>query len=125
MQESGENYLETIFLLQRENGKVRSVDVARTLGYSKPSVSRAMGLLKKQGMIEVVSGEGIRLTKEGMRLAKEMVDKHETIAQFLMMTTDVDVETAQEDAAKMRHFINDKTYVGIRNFIKQVEEYNK
>lgn len=125
MQESGENYLETIFLLQRENGKVRSVDVARTLGYSKPSVSRAMGLLKKQGMIEMVSGEGIRLTKEGMQNAKNMVDKHETITQFLMMTTDVDAETAQEDAARMRYFINDKTYAGIRNFIKQVEEYNK
>lgn len=124
MQESGENYLETIFLLQRENGKVRSVDVARTLGYSKPSVSRAVGLLKQRGMVDTVSGEGIRLTKKGMKLAKEMVDKHETIAQFLMMTTDVDSQTAQEDASKMHHFISDKTYAGIQNFIRQVEEYN-
>lgn len=125
MQESGENYLETIFLLQRNNGKVRSVDVARELGYSKPSVSRAMGLLKDQGLIEIVSGEGIKLTKTGNQKAKAMVDKHETIAQFLMMTTDIDSETAQKDAARMRYFLSDKTYKGIQNFIKQVEEYNK
>lgn len=125
MQESGENYLETIFLLQRENGKVRSVDVAKALGFSKPSVSRAMGLLKDQGLIEMVQGEGIKLTKEGKKRAGAMVDKHETIAQFLMMTTDVDAATAQEDAARMRYFLSDKTYAGIQNFIKQVEEYNK
>ena len=125
MQESGENYLETIFLLQRENGKVRSVDVAKALGFSKPSVSRAMGLLKDQGLIEMVQGEGIKLTKEGSKRAGAMVDKHETIAQFLMMTTDVDAVTAQEDAARMRYFLSDKTYAGIQNVIKQVEEYNK
>jgi Mn-dependent DtxR family transcriptional regulator len=61
----------------------------------------------------------------GNKQAKAMVDKHETIAQFLMMTTDIDFETAKEDAAKMRYSLSDKIYTGIQNFIRQVEEYNK
>lgn len=124
MYESGETYLETIYLLHKDGAKVRPVDVARALGYSKPSVTRAMGLLIEQGLIEKVKGEGIKLTKSGEKMAKEMVTKHETIAQFLMMTTDVDAETAQADAAKMRYDLSAETYKGIVSFIKQVEEYN-
>lgn len=125
MQESGEKYLETIYLLQRTLQKVRSVDVANELGYSKPSVSRAIGLLRDQNFVEIVSGEGIVLTKTGKKQAEAIVDKQETITQFLQMTTDVDIATAQKEAEKMRHFISDKTYDGIRNFIKQVEAYHE
>lgn len=125
MQESGEKYLETIYLLQRALQKVRSVDVANELGYSKPSVSRAIGLLRDQNFVEIVSGEGIVLTKTGKKQAEAIVDKQETITQFLQMTTDVDIATAQKEAEKMRHFISDKTYDGIRNFIKQVEAYHE
>ena len=98
MQESGQNYLETIYLLQRENGQVRSIDVAKALSFSKPSVSRAMGKLKEAGYLEIQDGGKLVLTKEGNKLAKNLVDRQETMTQFLMMTADVDVETAEEDA---------------------------
>lgn len=124
MQESGQNYLETIYLLQREKGSVRSVDVARALSFSKPSVSRAMGKLKEEGFLEDLPGTKLVLTKEGNRIAKALVDRQETITQFLMMTADVDLETAGEDAKKMMHFLSDKTLTGIKSFIKQVEELN-
>lgn len=124
MQESGQNYLETIYLLQREKGSVRSVDVARALSFSKPSVSRAMGKLKEEGFLEDLPGTKLVLTKEGNRIAKALVDRQETITQFLMMTADVDLETAEEDAKKMMHFLSDKTLTGIKSFIKQVEELN-
>ena len=124
MQESGQNYLETIYLLQRENGQVRSIDVAKALSFSKPSVSRAMGKLKEAGYLEIQDGGKLVLTKEGNKLAKNLVDRQETITQFLMMTADVDVETAEEDAKKMMHFLSDKTFKGIKSFIKQVEELN-
>lgn len=125
MQESGQNYLETIYLLQRENGSVRSVDVARALSFSKPSVSRAMGKLKAEGLLEDIPGTKLVLTKEGNKLAKSLVDRQETITQFLMMTADVDLETAEEDAKKMMHFLSDKTLKGIKSFIRQVEELNE
>ena len=106
MQQSGQTYLETIYLLKRENGRVKSIDVAKALGFSKPSVSRAMGKLKAEGYLEV--GEKGELV----------------LTQFLMMTADVDQETAEDDARKMMHFISKKSFQGIRNFIKQVEELN-
>lgn len=124
MQESGQNYLETIYLLQREKGQVRSIDVAKALSFSKPSVSRAMGKLKEAGYLEIQDGGKLVLTKEGNKLAKNLVDRQETMTQFLMMTADVDVETAEEDAKKMMHFLSDKTFKGIKSFIKQVEELN-
>ncbi len=125
MQESGQNYLETIYLLQRENGQVRSIDVARALSFSKPSVSRAMGKLKEAGYLEMKEGGKLVLTKQGNKLAGKLVDRQETITQFLMMTTDVDQETAEEDAKKMMHFLSEKTFQGIKAFIKQVEELNE
>lgn len=124
MQESGQNYLQTIYLLQRERGSVRSVDVARALSFSKPSVSRAMGKLKEEGFLEDLPGTKLVLTTEGNKIAKALVDRQETITQFLMMTADVDLETAEEDAKKMMYFLSDKTLKGIKGFIKQVEELN-
>jgi DtxR family Mn-dependent transcriptional regulator len=124
MQQSGQTYLETIYLLKRENGHVKSIDVAKALGFSKPSVSRAMGKLKAEGYLEVGEKGELVLTKEGNKIAKELVEKQETLTQFLMMTADVDQETAEDDARKMMHFISKKSFQGIRNFIKQVEELN-
>lgn len=124
MQESGQNYLETIYLLQRENGQVRSIDVAKALSFSKPSVSRAMGKLKQAGYLEMQEDGKLVLTKEGNKLAKNLVDRQETITQFLMMTADVDQTVAEEDAKKMMHFLSEKTFKGIKSFIKQVEELN-
>ncbi len=124
MQQSGQTYLETIYLLQRENGQVRSIDVAKALSFSKPSVSRAMGKLKEAGYLEMQEGGKLVLTKEGNKLAKNLVDRQETITQFLMMTADVSQEVAEEDAKKMMHFLSDKTFKGIKGFIKQVEQLN-
>lgn len=124
MQQSGQTYLETIYLLKRENGHVKSIDVAKALGFSKPSVSRAMGKLKAEGYLEVSEKGELVLTKEGNKIAKDLVEKQETLTQFLMMTADVDQETAEGDARKMMHFISKKSFQGIRNFIKQVEELN-
>ena len=124
MQQSGQTYLETIYLLKRENGRVKSIDVAKALGFSKPSVSRAMGKLKAEGYLEVGEKGELVLTKEGNKIAKEIEEKQETLTQFLMMTADVDQETAEDDARKMMHFISKKSFQGIRNFIKQVEELN-
>lgn len=124
MQQSGQTYLETIYLLKRENGHVKSIDVAKALGFSKPSVSRAMGKLKAEGYLEVGEKGELVLTKEGNKIAKDLVEKQETLTQFLMMTADVDQETAEDDAKKMMHFISKKSFQGIRNFIKQVEELN-
>ncbi|MCM1161804.1 MAG: metal-dependent transcriptional regulator [Roseburia sp.] len=125
MKESAENYLETILLLQKDKGTVRSIDVARALGYSKPSVSRAMGILREEGMLQVGDAGELILTKEGLKKAKGVLERHETITQFLMMTTDVSQEIAEQDACKMEHFINEKTFKGIKKFIKEVEEYNQ
>ena len=124
MQQSGQTYLETIYLLKRENGRVKSIDVAKALGFSKPSVSRAMGKPKAEGYLEVGEKGELVLTKEGNKIAKDLVEKQETLTQFLMMTADVDQETAEDDARKMMHFISKKSFQGIRNFIKQVEELN-
>ncbi|MBQ8198694.1 MAG: metal-dependent transcriptional regulator [Lachnospiraceae bacterium] len=125
MQESGQTYLEIIYLLQRETtGRVRAIDVANALSFSKPSVSRAMGKLRELGYLEEGTGTSLVLTKEGTKLAKSLVDRQETITQFLMMTADVDQSVAEEDAKKMMHFLSDKTFKGIKSFIKQVEELN-
>ena len=105
MQQSGQTYLETIYLLKRENGHVKSIDVAKALGFSKPSVSRAMGKLKAEGYLEVGEKGELVLTKEGNKIAKDLVEKQETLTQFLMMTADVDQETAEDDARKMMHFM--------------------
>lgn len=124
MQQSGETYLETIYLLSRQKPRVRAIDVARALGFSKPSISRAMGKLKAEGMLAETGNLDLVLSKEGLKKAKQLVEREEMIAQFLMMTADVDLETAQADAGQMVHHMSDKTFRGIKRFIRQVEEMN-
>lgn len=121
MKESGENYLVAIYSLGMDGAEVHAVDVAKSLGYTKPSVSRAMGLLKDAGMIEVSKNGSLTLTKEGIKSAKNLYAKQETIAKFLMLTADIDGDTAFSEAVKMSHFMQDKTYKGICSFIKAVE----
>lgn len=125
MKESAQNYLETILLLEKSNGVVRSIDVAKTLGVTKPSVSRAMGKLKDAGLIEMDENNKIVFTKKGKKEAEAILEKHETVMQFLMMTTDVSEEVAREDAAKISHAMGDEVYAGVIGFIKQVEEYHE
>lgn len=118
LQESGEMYLETILLLSKKLGKVRSLDVAEYMNFSKPSVSRAVGLLKK-GMYITVDKDGfLNLTDVGMELAQKIYERHTMLTKFLC-TLGVDEETASQDACKMEHHISDKTVNAIRRYIEE------
>ena len=117
IQESGEMYLETIHVLLKKNGRVRSVDVSEHMGYSKPSVSRAMGLLKSGGYITVDPDGYISLTTEGLALADKIYQRHTMLTQ-LLVTLGVDAATAAEDACKMEHAISDTSMAAIQKFIE-------
>jgi len=110
LHESGENYLETIFVLKERNGKVRSVDVATELDYSKPSVSRAIGILKKEGLVTVDEGGWIELTKAGLQRAAAVYDRHNVIAEYLRVMLGVDKKTALTDACRIEHIISEKSF---------------
>ena len=111
--ESGEMYLETIYVLSQQSSAVRSVDVAEHLGYSKPSVSRAVGLLKKGGLLEAGENGLLRLTEAGADRARRIYERH-TVLSRLLMNLGVDEETATEDACRIEHYISDKTFDAIK-----------
>ena len=113
MQESGEMYLETIFVLLKQSGSVRSVDVAEKMGYTKPSVSRAVGLLKKNGLVEMDETGCLKLTEAGEEKAKRIYERH-TILSKLLMNLGVDERTAVEDACRMEHYISDRSFEAIK-----------
>lgn len=119
--ESKEMYLETILILSQKKQLVRSVDISEYMGYSKPSVSRAMGLLKDDGYIEEDYREGVILTEKGKQMAESVYDRHTTLAK-MFESLGVDAQTADEDACKIEHFISDKTFAAIK---KHFKEYNK
>lgn len=119
MYESGENYLETILILSRKNGAVRSIDIARELNFSKPSVSRAMGILRESGHIEVDAGGNIILTELGLEKASSILERHQILTQFLQQTTGVSEEIAETDACKMEHIISEEVFAGIKEFMKK------
>ncbi|MBE6920326.1 MAG: metal-dependent transcriptional regulator [Ruminococcaceae bacterium] len=114
LQESGEMYLETILILSQKLGQVRSVDISEHMGYSKPSVSRAVGLLKKGGFITVEKEGFIHLTDEGLSLAQKILERH-TILTELLIRLGVGNETAANDACRIEHVISDETFEAIRN----------
>ena len=115
IQESGEMYLETILVLSRKSSHVRAIDIGEYLGYSKPSVSRAMGLLKSGNFITVDKDGAILLTSEGRAIAEKIYERHRILTQFLM-SIGVDEETASEDACKIEHNISDKSFEAIKRF---------
>ncbi len=116
MQESGEMYLEAIYVLTRTQAHVRSIDVSTHMGYKKPSVSRAMGLLKASGHI-VVDGDGyITLTETGRETAERIYERH-TILTRMLMDLGVSKETAAEDACKMEHILSEETFGAIKRHI--------
>lgn len=119
MYESGEDYIETIYRLKRKNGFVRSVDVARELGYSRPSVSRAVSILKKDGYLVMDTDGELELTAKGKRKATKVYDKHKTLTKFLMKTAGVSAKTAENDACRIEHIISETTFNGIKKFMKQ------
>ena len=116
--ESGEMYLETILVLSEKNDKVRAVDVGEYMGFSKPSVSRALGNLKEEGLVLVDEARGIVLTDEGRVLAEKIYERHRVLTEALMMLG-VDEVTAEDDACKIEHVISDKAFEIIRSKVKK------
>ena len=110
--ESAEMYLETIYQLSQERSTVRSVDVAESMGYSKPSVSRAVGLLKQGGYLLMDKDGSLTLTESGLKIAHKIFERH-TILTGLLTRLGVDPEIAAEDACKMEHVISDATFHAI------------
>ena len=118
LQESGEMYLETIYILTKKNHDVRSLDVAEYMNFSKPSVSRAVGLLK-QGEYIAVDQEGyLHLTAMGEEIAAKMYERHMLLTEFLIRLG-VDRETASADACKIEHDISDKSFEAIKRHVNE------
>ncbi|MBO5735890.1 MAG: metal-dependent transcriptional regulator [Clostridia bacterium] len=118
LQESGEMYLETILTLTKRGIPFRSIDVCEEMGYSKPSVSRAMGLLRKGEFIAVDKSGYISLTDVGREAAEKIFARH-TLLTTLLQKLGVDSETAAEDACKMEHVISDTTFQAIKEYLEK------
>ena len=113
MQESGEMYLETIYILSQKSQAVRAIDVSEYMEFSKPSVSRALGLLKKAGLAVTDEAGHITLTEAGEKKAKSIYERH-TVLTKLFSALGVDEETAAEDACRIEHYISDTTFEAIK-----------
>ncbi len=119
IQESGEMYLETIHILSKK-GSVRAIDVGEYMGFSKPSVSRAMGLLRSGGYVTVDKDGYLSLTEAGLEVAEKIFERHTLITDFLIRLG-VDKETASEDACKIEHHISDASFEAIKNYVKNLK----
>ena len=119
LKESGEVYLETILILSRKSGTVRSVDISEYMGYSKPSVSRAVGLLKTDGYINVDGGGYITLTESGNKIAEKIYERHTVLAEALKMLG-VTEPAATADACKIEHDISDESFEAIKRHLKKL-----
>ena len=113
LQESGEMYLETIYLLSKKDNHVHAINICEELGYSKPSVSRAVGILKKDGYINVDGDSHITLTPMGAAVAEAIYQRHIILSTFIE-GLGVDAEVAARDACKIEHVISDETFNAIK-----------
>ena len=118
LHESAEMYLETIYELSCQHPSVRSIDVAEAMGYSKPSVSRAVGLLKQGGYLLMDKDGFLTLTESGIEVAKKIYERH-TVLSKMLMALGVSKEAAAEDACKIEHVISDDTFEAIKDNIDQ------
>lgn len=118
LQESGEMYLEAIYVLSQRSDIVRGIDIAEYLGYSKPSVSRALGLLRDEGLVKKDSYGFVKLTEAGTILASRIYERHTVLTQ-MFINLGVDEDTATEDACRVEHYISDKTFNAIKAHMKQ------
>ena len=118
LQESGEMYLETILVLSQRTGFVRAIDIGEEMGYSKPSVSRAMGLLKAGNYITVDDLGGIHLTDAGREVAERIYERHTYLTQFLT-GLGVNPEVAAEDACRIEHVISSESFHAIKDSLKE------
>ena len=121
MQESGEMYLETIFILKEKNKTVRAIDIAEDMGFSKPSVSRALSILKDENCIAVDDKGLITLTRKGSQIARKIYERHVVLSDMLI-ALGVDQKTALEDACRIEHVISDKSFAAIK---KHKAQYGK
>ncbi|MCQ2478065.1 MAG: metal-dependent transcriptional regulator [Clostridia bacterium] len=121
LKESGEMYLETIYVLTKENKSVRSVDIGEYMGFSKPSVSRAMGLLKSDGYIVVDKSGYISLTNKGKDVAQKIYERH-TFLTKVLTKLGVDETVAVSDACKIEHDISDETFKALKKYFSNKTE---
>ena len=118
LKESGEMYLETIYGLSQRKGFVRSIDVGEEMGYSKPSVSRAVGILRDGGYITVAHDGGLHLTEAGLEVAQRTYERHTVLSEFFIKLG-VDEETATNDACKIEHVISSSTFVALKKYLNE------
>lgn len=118
LHESAEMYLETIYVLSQKSGSVRSIDVAEQMGYSKPSVCRAVGLLKRDGYLTMAKDGYLSLTEEGRITAKKIFERHTVLSKFLAYIG-VEDEIAAKDACKIEHVVSDETIAAIHTFLEK------
>lgn len=116
LHESAEMYLETIYVLTQQSTNVRSIDIAEHMSYSKPSISRAVGLLKQGGYVVVDPDGFITLTDEGLAVAKKIFERHTVVSQ-LLIRLGVSEQTAAEDACKIEHVISDETFLAVKKYL--------
>ncbi len=119
MHESGENYLETILMIKERKGTVRSIDIARELNFSKPSVSRAMGILKENGYIVMEPSGEIFLTESGKKKAADIYGRHRLLTAFLKNVAGVSDLVAEENACRMEHILDQEVVDGITRFLEE------
>ena len=115
--ESGQMYLETIYILSQNKSYVRAIDVGGHLGYSKPGVSRAMSILKKNGYVLVDADGAITLTESGMEIARTMYTRH-TVLSEMLMRLGVDEKTATEDACRIEHVISEESFLAVKKHLE-------
>ncbi len=118
LHESGEDYIEAILRIQKDNGICRSVDVARKLNVSKPSVSRAMGILEENGYITVGNAGALELTQKGREKAESVYSRHVLLTNFLVKITGIPLAQAEENACRIEHDIDEDVKVGIEKWMK-------
>lgn len=120
LQESGEMYLESIYVLSQRGGNVRSIDISEYMGYSKPSVSRAVSLLKSGGYLTVDEENHLHLTEAGLKIATKIYERH-TVLSAMLMRIGVSEETAVEDACRIEHDISDESFEAIKAHVERMD----
>lgn len=118
IRESGEDYLETILILHKTTGFVRSIDIANELGYSKPSISRAVGILKSDGFINVEPNGQIVLTESGKAKAEQVYERHIMLRKFLTEILGVSEDVSEQDACRIEHILSEETYSKLKEFVE-------
>lgn len=121
IQESGEMYLETILVLSKEHPTVRAIDVSEHMGFSKPSVSRALGILKEDGYVIADSNGYLTLTESGKAIAEKIYERHTLLSRFLV-NLGVDPQVAADDACKLEHHISDESFEALK---RHAEEHGR